>query len=429
MKIAIIGGGFTSLTAGFLLSKKGHQVTIFEKEASLGGLVSSFKQDGWGWPLERFYHHFFFSNKEVVRLLTELGIKNKLFFKKPITSVFVNNQIYRFDSLQSILAFPKLTLFDKIRTSLVAGLMKINPLWQPLEKISAYSFIKKTMGQRNFDLIWKPLLESKFGSYAATVPASWFWTRIKKRSFKLGYLEGGIETLIAVLSEQIKKNQGEIFINNWVTDIGRDQDRFEISIDHHKLPEKFDQVIANLPPESLGKILKDLSQAEKEKLSNLKSLGAVVLVLELKKSFLTDGTYWLNINDSSFPFVAVVEHTNFIDKKYYNDHVILYVGGYYPITHPFFKMTKEQLLQKFFPYLRKVNPSYNFELCTLHFELFKAPYTQPIPSINYSQHSLPSTSTSIPGLYWASLHHVYPQDRGINYAIALGKKIAKEIEK
>lgn len=427
MKIAVIGGGITGLTAAYLLAKKNHQLAVFEKEPKLGGLVSSFKEENWSWSLERFYHHFFSSDKEVLGLLEKLEIKNKLFFKTPKTSVFVDNQIFPFDSLQTILAFPKLTIGDKIRTFLVAGFMKMNPFWKPLERATAYCFIKKTMGNRNFNLIWKPLLDSKFGEFSPQIPASWYWTRIKKRSFKLGYLEGGIETLTQALSEQLQKAGGKIFTNNLVGEVHRVGNQFEIFTNQKRFPEKFDKIIATVSPESLKIIFNDLLVPEKEKLQSLKSLGAIVLVLELKKSFLTDGTYWLNINDPTFPFVAVVEHTNFIDKKYYDDHHLLYIGGYYPAIHPFFKMTKEQILKEFQPFLEKINPNFDFSLFTVSCFLFKDPYAQPIPSVNYSQHSLPSINTSIPNLYWGSLHHVYPQDRGVNYAIKLGREIYEKI--
>ncbi|PJE69230.1 amine oxidase, partial [Candidatus Shapirobacteria bacterium CG10_big_fil_rev_8_21_14_0_10_38_14] len=60
-----------------------------------------------------------------------------------------------------------------------------------------------------------------------------------------------------------------------------------------------------------------------------KMFGAISLILELKEKFFADGTYWLNINNANFPFVAVVEHTNFTNPKHYANHHLLYVGGYY----------------------------------------------------------------------------------------------------
>lgn len=425
MKIAVIGGGITGLTAAYFLSQAKHQVIVFEKENILGGLVSSFKAAGWDWPLEKFYHHFFSSDQELRVLIEKLNLKDKLLFKKPKTSLFIDQEIFRFDNLKSILLFPKLNLIDKLRLGLITIVMKINPFWKPLEGVTAFDFIKTTMGERNLNLIWKPLFVSKFGKEAAKIPATFFWTRIKKRSFKLGYLKQGIETLLNSLVEEIKQNQGQILIKQEITKIAKIDGKFKIRVSNKDYPEKFDFVISTLPPPILLKTVDDLSVSEQNRLTSFHSLGSLCLILELKKTFLADGTYWLNINETNFPFVAVVEHTNFIDKKYYSGNTILYVGGYYPQDHSYFSMTKKEILTEFSPYLKKINPTYHLSPITYH--IFKNPYAQPIVPLNYSQ-NIPSFKTSLPGLYWVSLHHVYPQDRGINYAILLGKKVANEIE-
>lgn len=429
MKIAIVGGGITGLTAAFYLSRK-NEVTIFEKDGGLGGIAGCFKEKGWSWSLEKYYHHFFSSDTDLNNLAESLGIADKLYYKKPKTSIFVGNQIYPFDGPKNILAFPKLSIKDKFLIAITTVLIKLNPFWRPLEKITAYKFIQKMMGKRVFNLIWKPLLENKFGFFAPTIPASWFWTRIQKRSFELGYFKGGTETLIEKLSEKITENKGKILLNKEVKKVIQKKESFEVMIEGKKLSEEFDKVIVAASPNIFEKIT-ELPPAEKQQIKKLKSIGTVCLVLKLKRSFLTDGTYWLNINNADFPFVAVVEHTSLIDKKYYANQVVLYVGGYYPVDHPFFKMSKDQLLEKFKPYLQIINPNFKFHPAAggTNFKLFSDYYTQPIPSLNYSRLLLPSIKTSIPGLFWASLHHVYPQDRGINYAIKLGREISEEINR
>ncbi|MGI5826006.1 MAG: NAD(P)/FAD-dependent oxidoreductase [Patescibacteria group bacterium] len=427
MKIAFVGGGITSLTAALLLSQKGHLVTVFEKENALGGLASGFKAPKWNWSLERYYHHFFDSDQELKNLAAKLGLSDKLFFKKPKTSIFVEGEIFRFDDPQSILQFPKLNFIDKIRTGVTSVFLKINPFWGPLERIPANRFINKTMGKTVNSIIWEPLLASKFGDFAQQIPASWFWTRIKKRSFQLGYFQGGTKTLIDCLKDKIEKNGGEILLNKSVTQIKKKNKSFELVADGKKVVGIFDQVIVTTSPSGLAKIVPQLSPEEKTKIEKLKSLGSLCLVLELKDKFLVDGTYWLNINDKSFPFVAVVEHTNYIDKKHYGRNHIVYVGGYYPSSHKFFKMNKENIFSKFLPYLKKINPYFESKSALVNLWLFKDYYSQPVVSLNYSK-DLPSVKTSIDGLYWGSLHHVYPQDRGVNYAVALGRRITNEID-
>lgn len=424
MKIAIIGSGFTGLTAAYLLAAN-HQVVVFEKEEKPGGLASSFKMEGWDWELEEYYHHFFASDREVLKLSGKLGIKDKLSFRPSKTSLFLDGKIFRFDNPQSLLSFPHLNPIDKFRIALGSVFLKVNPFWKPLENLPATSFIKKTMGEKVYRLVWKPLLTLKFGSSASKIPASWFWTRIKKRSFKLGYFEGGTNTLLKALTKALRQNDVRILTNKEVSLVKKNNRFFEVYTDKMS-PQKFDCVIATVSPHILEKIFPQLE--EKDKLKNFQSLGSLCLVLSLGESFLKDGTYWLNINNEEFPFVAVVEHTNFIDKKHYDNQNILYVGGYYPANHRFFRMTKEQIYREFLPYLQKINPVFDFRSNFLNFKLFKDSYSQPVVHLRHSE-QLPKITTSIPGLYWASLHHVYPQDRGINYAISLGEKVAKDVEK
>jgi len=429
MKVAIIGAGICGLTSAYTLSKEGHDVCVFEKESILGGLAGSFKEENWQWSLEKYYHHFFSSDTEAFSLLRQLGLENKLFFKTPKTSIFIKGGIYAFDTPKAILSFPQLNIIDKLRVGLVTSWLKITPFWQPLERVTACQWLKKYYGKKAYQMLWEPLLKAKFGKKYEEIPTSWFWARIKKRTSRLGYLEGGLLTLAESLATKIKENKGKIILGTEVRNLNDLSD--------------FDRIIITTPPASFLKIVPDLPGEYKTKIQGLESVGAITLILYLKEKFLKDDTYWLNINEAGFPFVAVVEHTNFIDPQYYGGNHLLYVGGYYPPDHLFFKMTKEQIYQKFLPYLKKINPNFNFQLCTprsprgrllnlptsgnsFGMELFTNLYAQPLIPLNYSK-VLPSLITPFPNLFFATMHHIYPWDRGVNYAISLGRKVAHEI--
>src|SRR6266705_3733058 len=120
MKIAIIGAGFTGLSAGYQLSKKGHTVTLFEKDTRPGGLAIGYKEKGWDWTLEAHYHHWFTNDKNILNLAKEIG--HKVIIKRPRTSVYVDGAIYQFDSAKEVLRFPKLSLTDRLRMAAVIGL-------------------------------------------------------------------------------------------------------------------------------------------------------------------------------------------------------------------------------------------------------------------------------------------------------------------
>jgi protoporphyrinogen oxidase len=330
MEIAVIGAGITGLTAGFRLSQKGHKVTIFEKDSFAGGLASGYKEKNWLWYLDKNYHHLFTSDQDIKKLLDELDLTGKLFFEKPKTSIYYDGQITQFDSPLSLLKSPLLNSFEKIQTGVATLLLKFLPFWQFLEKYPAVQYLPKLYGKRAYKILWEPLLEAKFGPKMNQVSMAWFWARIHKRSSQLGYLEGGFQVLIDGLVSQINKNKGQIVFNQEIKSI-------------EELKNKFDKIIVTTPSSAFLKMTSNLPLDYQKKLQNKEMLGNINLILSLNKPFFNNNTYWLNINDVSFPFVAVVEHTNFVDKKEYGNEHLLYVGGYYPQNHEYFKMTKEQI--------------------------------------------------------------------------------------
>jgi protoporphyrinogen oxidase len=400
MKIAIIGAGFTGLTAGYRLSKNNHKVTIFEKNPHAGGLAGGFKENNWDWSLENFYHHLFTTDKNAAILIEELGLKSELVFRQPKTSILYKNKISRFDSPASILSSPILTFPQKIQTGLATLFLKIYPGWHLFEKFTAVNLLPKLYGNKVYQIIWEPLIKGKFGVYYNQISATWFWARIKKRSYKLGYVNGGFNILIEKLIATFINEGGQIVYNQEINDI-------------QELLKDFDKVIITVP-----------AQIYFPKTKLLPMLGAINLILILKEQYLADNTYWLNINDPDYPFISVVEHTNFVNPQHYGGNHVLYVGGYYPADHRYFKMSKEEIFQEFLPYLQKINPGYNFKLKIENFKFSSDLYAQPIIPTNYLK-IIPPHKTEIPNVYLANMQQIYPWDRGTNYAIELGEKIAE----
>jgi protoporphyrinogen oxidase len=413
MKVAIVGGGLTGLTSAYWFSQRGHQPVIFEKESQAGGLASGFKEKSWQWSLENFFHHFFVSDQAAKELIQKLGLNEKLFYIRPKTSIFKNGKIFQFDSPLSLLTSPNLSVLEKMRVGLTLGYLKTNPFWQPLEKTPASSWLTKNMGKNAYQVLWQPLLQGKFGELANQIPASWFWARIKKRSTKLGYLQGGFQVLIDKLVEEVDQNGGKILLNHEVKNLEKLND--------------FSQIIVTVPTKTFLKIAPNLPKDYQGQLGNLKMLGALNLIFVLKERFLIDNAYWLNINETKFPFVAVVEHTNFIDPKYYDGKRILYVGGYYPQNHRYFKAKKGQIFKEWLPYLQKINPRFN-PLSVIGYRLSANLFAQPVIPVNYSK-IIPQFKTPLPNVYLANMQMICPWDRGVNYAIEFGKKAANEVLK
>ncbi|OGM02409.1 hypothetical protein A2115_03020 [Candidatus Woesebacteria bacterium GWA1_41_8] len=423
MKIAVIGAGFAGLAAAYELSKKGHSVSVFEKETVPGGLAIGFSAPGWSWRLEKHYHHFFVSDWAIRKLAEEVG--HKIDFVRPKTSVYIGGDIYQLDSPLNLLGFPKISLMDRIRTGLALFYLKVTPYWKYLEGTTARDFIKTRMGEASWRVLWQPLFEKKFGRFAESVPASWFWTRINKRSASFGYPRGGYQALAETLQTATQKAGGKFVFGAQVSQISKKAENFSLKVDGKT--DIFDGVICTLPTPLFLKITKGLPEWYVEKLGPLHGLGAVNLIVCLKEHFLPGREYWLNINEPNFPFLGVIEHTNMINPKYYANERIIYVGNYLEPTHKYFSYTPDRLLEEFMPFLIRINPKFSRSWVIRTF-ISKAAFAQPVIPLNYSR-ILPTMQTPIEGLFLANIQQVYPWDRGTNYAVELGKKAASYVQK
>jgi protoporphyrinogen oxidase len=435
MKIGIIGAGVSGLTIGYRLAQSGHSVTIYESAREPGGLASGFKEDHWDWPLERHYHHLFTSDTAIQNLAAELGVP--IDFYSPQTSVWYNHHSYPFDSPLSILKFPHLSVAAKARLSFWLAYLKFNPYYKNLENQLARDWIIKHMGQEVWQVVWKPLFHGKFGGLTDHISAVWFWSRIYKRSPKLGYFQGGYQAFTDALTQAFKNLGGQLHLSTPVDTVQLEKNnQLSVAVSqsvsqpprlNHQKPRRFDRVIIAGPSSLLLKLVPDLPRAYLQQLTHLQGIGAVNLVLALNQQFLTDNTYWLNINDEKIPFLAVVEHTNMIDPSHYGGDRLLYVGNYLPANHQYFQLSDQQLITLFTPHLQNINPNFDQNWIKKSW-IFKAPFAQHIVTPHYRD-ILPSIQTPVPNLYWVSMQHVYPWDRGTNYSVEWGEKVAKMIIK
>lgn len=423
MRICIVGAGISGLTIAIRLSQAGHQVDIFEASDRAGGLANGFKDNGWEWPLEMHYHHIFTSDTAIQKMADEIGVSYH--FYRPKTSIWYKKTIHQFDSPLDVLAYPHLTFKSKLKLSAWLAYLKFLPLSKELENTTARQWLISRMGEEAWRVLWQPLFHGKFGQEADHVSAAWFWARIHKRSPKLGYFQGGFQSLADEMTNQVKKLGAQLHLNTPVLGIQTTKtSQLEVAIKGRAF--KYDKVIVAGPSSLLLKIAQNIPRSYLEKVTQLRGIGAVNLVLALKQQFLTDHTYWLNINDIHMPFLAVVEHTNMIDPSHYNGDRLLYVGNYLPAGHQHFQLSETQLIEIFLPHLQVINPNFTKDWVRKSW-VFKALFAQHIVTPHYRE-MLPSMQTPIPNLWWVSMQHVYPWDRGTNYAVEWGDKVAKMIE-
>jgi protoporphyrinogen oxidase len=437
MRIAILGGGIAGLTAAYYLTKKNHQITIFEKETVFGGLALGFKTDHWDWYLERTYHHLFANDDDILNFTQEIGF-DKIFFKAPETASLYENpndkiqmtnqfQISPLDTPIDLLKFPYLNIIDKLRAGIVIAFLKFSPFLSIYEKQTSQEFLEKTMGKKVWNVLWQQLFRGKYGDYAGNILASFIWARIKKRTKNLGYVEGGFQEFINYIEKLLKNSQVNLLTGNEITNITKQGEKFKITGHSRKSgnleTSNYDKIISTLPTPVMARLTKSIfSSNYLSRLKKLKYLHALTLILETDKPIL-DKTYWLNIATDKIPIMGIVQHTNFIDKKYYSNKHITYLGWYLKTEDKLMNMKDQELLDYVMPHLQKIQNS-KFRIQNSY--VFLALFAQPIFDNNFVRNK-PDFITPNKNFFIANLDMTYPFDRGINYAVRLGKQVTELI--
>lgn len=426
MRIGIIGAGPAGLAAAYDLSKGGHQVTIYEAAPTVGGLAAGFKAPHWDWTLEKFYHHWFQSDSSLLGLMDELGWRDQVIFPRPTTVLYHDGAFYPADSIGNALKFfaSHYPLLDVARFGLVGVYLKLTSNWKGLEKTTANDWMQRYAGKRIYDAVWKPMLIGKFGEQNLNVVnMAWLWARIKSRTTRLGTFIGGFQRFMDKLADKVREQGTEVRLGCAVTGISR-QANGKVTIESAEGNAEFDAVLSTSSPGLTAKLARDLPDEYSAKLRALKSMGAVVLIVTLKQQLTK--YYWHNLpKDAGFPFLAMVEHTNFIPPEHYGGDHILYCGDYLEPDHEYFRLTKEELLERFLPSLARFNPQFDRSWVKDSW-LWRTAYAQPVPPVNHSE-NIPDVRTPVRGLYVASMSQVYPWDRGTNYAVEIGRRTAKMI--
>lgn len=315
MKIGIIGGGLTGLVAAARLTRE-HEVNLFERTPYLGGCLSSYNvNDYW---IEKYYHHCFSHDSSLFALLQELGLSDKLEWRTGTTGYFTKNRIYPLSTPLQILAYPELSLIDKIKLGLLTFRAKKTDL-VTMDDIPADQYIIEHLGKNVFSSFFEPLLKSKFGERRRDVSAAWLFSRIAIRSDRgmsgehLGYLKGGFHQIIDALERSVVSRGGEIQKQSAVTSVSHRNGTWEINGNH------FDAVISTIPPQELERIGGPV-------MAHVPYQGAACMTLAVERD-VTGGIYWLNMKDPA-PYGAVVAHTNFIPPDRYGEHIV-YLASYF----------------------------------------------------------------------------------------------------
>lgn len=434
MRVGIIGGGAAGLAAAYELTKQGHYAEVFEQAPFLGGQASTFPVGGS--QLERGYHHLFVSDTDIVDLIHEIGLGHRMAWLESKVGLYNSGKIWRFSTPLDLLRFTPLSMIQRLRVGFWTFVMQKTKDWRKFESVTARDWIISHMGQEAYQVIWEPLLRGKFGEYYEQISMTWLWGKIYLRvasrgnslqKERLGYPMGSFGEVFDTLTQRIEQQGGNVHIQAGVEQITVEDGaatgvRVRIG-DGEAQPKEYDAVITTTPSYILPRLVPTLPPDYLELLTTTNYLSAVLIILVLDRPL--SNMYWLNIADRELPFVGVIEHTNMIDKSLYGDNHIVYVTNYLSRQSDLYQMTQEELLATYVPHLKKINPDFD-RSWIIEDHYHKVDGAQPIIGLNYSQ-QIPNHRTPIKNLYLANTTQIYPEDRGTNYSVRMGRQVARMV--
>ena len=423
-KIVVLGAGPMGLAVAYQLARDGHKPVIFEADDRVGGMTAAF--DFSGLMIERYYHFHCISDHAFLKILDELGLADQMRWVETKMGYWYRNKLQPWGNPIALLKFSGLSFGAKFRYGLHAFLCTKRNDWKPLDNIEATSWIKRWVGAEAYEVIWRRLFDYKFYEYTDNLSAAWIWSRIRRigRSRynlfkeKLGYLEGGSNTLLQALKKDIEFNGGKIVLNSPVSKIVIDSKKV-IGIEIEGKLQKFDKVISTIPLPYIPSLIPDLPKDILLKFKAQKNIAVVCVIVKLKKS-LTEN-FWLNTNDDDMDIPGIVEYTNLRPL----DQHIVYVPFYMPGEQPKFKDDNSVFINKVRRYMQKINPHLK-DNDFIDMRASRYRYAQPICDPGYLN-KLPPVALPIDGLWVADTSYYYPEDRGISESIDFGRKLAKTI--
>lgn len=428
-RIGVVGGGLCGLVAADRLLAAGHDVVVFEKWPEAGGLVGCVAVGGT--KLERFYHHLFTSDVDYVDLARELGLENEIDWLPSKMGFFSQGKQWDFGTPLSLLKFHPLGLRGRLQFVLSTLRLRQNPDWRPLEGETAAGWLRRHGYAKALDVVWGPLLRQKYGRRAEEIGLVWLWGKIALRTRsrdesglgeRVGYMRGSFGRGVEALLARVRERGGDVRTSKPVRLVRCAGGGFEIETPGGAR-ETADLVLSTVAIPELLRLAPDLPEEKRARWAAIEYGHALCPLLELDRPF--SPYYWLNVGDDSLPFGGVIEQTNFLPPALYGGRHVVYVSNYVLPDDPRWKMRDEDLWKLYVPGLKKINPAFD-ESWILARRISRGEYAQPIIPANYSR-LLPDIRSGVPGLYTAAMAQIYPEDRGQNYAVKMGREAAAAI--
>lgn len=425
-RFAIIGAGPMGLMAAVKLLDQGHSVTIYERDDRIGGMSANFDFDGLS--IERYYHFICKTDYPLFALLERYGLSKALRWTDTKMGYFYKGKLYKWGNPFALLAFPHLGPISKFRYALHVMYTKGIKDWTALDKEEAGAWIRRWVGQKAYDVMWKDAFRLKFFEFKDNLSASWIGTRIKRVALSrrnlmnesMGYLEGGSMTLLERMVQDIQARGGRIELSRGIDEVVSENGKVTgVSVGGEFTA--YDGVISTAPIQYVPALVPGLPEDFRAKVAAVQNIPVACVILKLKHA--VSENFWMNISDPGIEIPGVIEYSN-LNPGHDPGQKILYAPYYMPKTHPKWQQSNAELIEEVLGYLARINPAFKRDwVLASHCHRYEFAQTICPPGF---QDMLPSMRTPVQGFFMADTAYYYPEDRSINESINTAQALVDE---
>jgi protoporphyrinogen oxidase len=404
-RTAIIGGGISGLAAALRIAELRHEVVLLESESRLGGLGGWFT---WrGVDLERFYHCILPGDRALRGLIEELGLERNLMWRRVRMGFMYRRRVYPMDGPLDLMRFAPLPLIDRVRMGLLGIRARRHGMDAALDDVTVGAWLRQHVGERAFNLVWRPLLQAKVGDGYRDMPALWLSSRMSREKNTgpevKGCLTGGYRSLIDACERRLRERGADIRFRARVVAIEDGGEQLVLRLQDGSV-EGFDTVVSTLPLPRFQQVVAGLGLDERLTSLDLDYQGVVTGVFLLERPL--SAYYWMPIVDSDATAQGVIEMSNLVPLDRAHGLYVVYLVNYAHRDSRLYQASDEEIVNRYTDDLTALFPrAAGFVVDRF---VFRAPFVEPLWTLRFGQRR--PSATVLPGrLYMACTAQVYPR--------------------